>query len=118
MSSLAIFTGGRSLGQRSSPTTAPSIVDAKRAPQILTSCRAATENAIKQCSPLNRTSPLLRSTQMREFTNEMLPCSSAYRDDAVVGLVATRSLNSNLTDRHKTAGVAVPCLSRGPGWKA
>jgi len=41
MSSLVIFSGGCSLEQRSSPTTAPSFVDAKLAPQILTSPRAA-----------------------------------------------------------------------------
>jgi len=41
MSSLAVPSGVRPLEQRSSPTTAPSFVDAIHAPQLLTSRRAA-----------------------------------------------------------------------------
>jgi len=36
--------------------------------------------------------------------------SAAYRDDAVLGFAATRSLNADWTERHHTAAVEVPCL--------
>jgi hypothetical protein len=94
MSSLAISSGGRALEQRSCLTTASSFVDAIHDPQILTSHRAATENATKQCSSFNRALPLLRSSQMRAVTNLWLTPAAINAAAAQQLIVMTRSSDS------------------------